>query len=126
MLDRKDGLRDDAQIAFKEQVVNANHRSRQGILHRCQERIRRVFGNGAKGRVKGCTWNGDNVLAKQLNSGGLTECAVLSLESHAGGGSGGVRHESSIVIAVYGQKQLCGRGALGRTKIAVTGLRAAL
>src|SRR6266851_6224548 len=83
MFDRQNCFRDDAEIAFKQEIVDADYRPCEGILHGNQEGIGGAIRNGAKGGIKGGSRHGNNVLAKQLYGRGFAEGSGFSLEGDA-------------------------------------------
>src|SRR5262249_7288809 len=80
MLDVKNGLRDNAQAAFEEQVVDANYGAGERVFNGSQQSVRGALGNGTKSGVECCTWNSFDAFAEELNRRRFAECAGLALK----------------------------------------------
>ena len=100
VLDGKNCFRNNIQVAFEQEVVNADDGPSQGIFDRCEEGVGCAFGDGPEGGIKRCTWNGDDVFAQELNRGGFAESTVLALEGDPRAGRRWLGHGSFIVITV--------------------------
>ena len=83
VFDGQNGFRDDGQIAFEEQVVNANDRTSESIFHGSKQRICYPIGDRAKSGVESGTRNRGDSIAEQLNGGLFAESAGFALKSHA-------------------------------------------
>lgn len=84
MLNVQNGFRDDRQVAFDKQVVNANDGAGERIFDGGEESIGVSFGNCAERRVECRTRNGGDGSTEELNGGAFAERAALALERNAG------------------------------------------
>ena len=83
MFDVKNRFRNDAQIAFNEQIVHADDGAGERVFHRSEERVRRAFGNGGEGGIERGARNGRDGFAEKPNGGGFAEGAAFALEGNA-------------------------------------------
>ena len=83
VFDGENGFRDDAEIAFEQEIVNAHDRAGERIFHGNQKSVGGAFGDSAEGGIERCTWNSGDAFAQKLDGGGLAEGAEFALECHA-------------------------------------------
>jgi hypothetical protein len=83
MFDGQDGLRDDAEIAFKQKIVDAHDGASERIFDGGQECVGGAFVDSAKGGVEGrAGYRGDG-LPEKLNGRGFAEGSGFTLEGHS-------------------------------------------
>jgi len=83
MLDVQNGFGDHGEIAFKEQVVNADNGACERVFHGSEENVGGAFCNGGEGGIEGGARNGGDGFAEKLNGGGFAEGAAFALEGNA-------------------------------------------
>src|SRR4029077_8860356 len=83
MFDGMDNFRDDAEITFEEEIVNADDRAGERIFHGGKQRVSSAVPDRAEGGIKRRTGYGGNSAAEKLNGRGFAKGAGLTLEGHA-------------------------------------------
>src|SRR5438552_2304600 len=84
MLNVKNGFGDHGEIAFEEQIINADDGTSECVFDRCEKNVRGAFGNSGESGIEGRARNGGDGFAEQLNGGGFAECASFALEGYTG------------------------------------------
>src|SRR5260370_8312768 len=96
MFDRQDGFRDDAEITFEQEIVNAHDRASEGVFHRGQKSVRSAVRNGPESGIKGGTCNCSDPVAEKLDGSLLAERAGFALEGHTRGLAVGSAHRQAL------------------------------
>src|SRR5215813_3148225 len=67
MFDGKNCFGDHVEIAFEEEVVNADDGASEGVFDGGEERVGCPFGNGGESGIERGARNGEDFVAKELN-----------------------------------------------------------
>src|SRR5690242_13082587 len=76
VFDVENGFRDHGEIAFKEQVVDADDGTSERVLYWSEQDVRCAIRDGGEGRIKGGTRNSGDGIAEKLDGSGFAERAA--------------------------------------------------